>query len=196
MVDTRESLMSAASALLAEEGPEALTVRRIAAQAGVSTMGVYSRFGGKDGVVDALFREGFDGLKQAISTTPESSDPLDDLRTCCRAYRSFALAHGTHYRIMFEGAVPGFTASDASLEVAAATYESVAERVRRCVEAGQLSGGTHYEIAASLWAACHGLVSLELLAKKPAILADDAPYERTMAAILRGFAPDPAKSTG
>lgn len=41
------TLLKAAGDLLAAEGPGALTVRRIAHAAGVSTMNVYSRFGGK-----------------------------------------------------------------------------------------------------------------------------------------------------
>ncbi|MGZ4674264.1 MAG: TetR/AcrR family transcriptional regulator, partial [Ilumatobacteraceae bacterium] len=56
------TLLKAASDLLATEGPAALTVRRIATAAGVSTMNVYSRFGGKDGVVEHLFVEGFHRL--------------------------------------------------------------------------------------------------------------------------------------
>ena len=71
MVDTRASLLHAASTLLAAEGPEALTVRRIAAEAGVSTMGVYSRFGGKEGVIDALLRDGFQALADAMAAAME-----------------------------------------------------------------------------------------------------------------------------
>ena len=56
---TSSALMKAAADLLASEGPEALTVRRIAATAGCSTMGLYSRFGGKDGVVERLWLDGF-----------------------------------------------------------------------------------------------------------------------------------------
>ena len=57
------------------EGPGALTVRRIAAAAGMSTMNVYSRFGGKDGVLDELFVDGFrrlgahDGGRRRAATT-------------------------------------------------------------------------------------------------------------------------------
>ena len=54
-----QALLDAASELLASEGAGGLTVRRIAADAGCSTMGVYSRFGNKDGVVDHLYMEGF-----------------------------------------------------------------------------------------------------------------------------------------
>ena len=187
MVDTREQLLTAASRLLAEEGPEALTVRRIAAAAGVSTMGVYSRFGNKDGVVDALFREGFEGLHAAISAAPAVADPLTDLRGTCVAYRAFARSHATHYRIMFEGAVPGFEPSEESRSVAKTAFEALVERVDRCLEAGILGGATAEQIAASLWAATHGLVSLELFGTTPDVLAGDDPYGRTMSALVRGF---------
>ena len=55
-------ILEAASGLLSEEGASALSVRRIATAAGCSTMGLYSRFGGKDGVVDELYAEGFERL--------------------------------------------------------------------------------------------------------------------------------------
>ena len=57
---TSRALLDAAHRLLADHGSEALTVRRIATEAGMSTMNVYSRFGGKDGVIDELFIDGFE----------------------------------------------------------------------------------------------------------------------------------------
>ena len=52
-----DRLVAAAFHLLEAEGPEALSVRRVAAEAGVAPMGVYNHFeGGKNGVVDAIFR--------------------------------------------------------------------------------------------------------------------------------------------
>src|SRR4051794_4316776 len=73
--DTREALLAAAHDLLATEGPGALTVRRIAAAAGMSTMNVYSRFGGKDGVLDELFVDGFRRLGETMRASPQSDDP-------------------------------------------------------------------------------------------------------------------------
>jgi AcrR family transcriptional regulator len=188
VVDTRDALLSAASTLLAKEGPGALTVRRIAAEAGVSTMGVYSRFGGKDGVVDALLREGFEAMGSTVHATPVTDDPLADLSRCCLAYRDFGLSNRTRYRLMFEGIVADFVPSDESIAVASATFELFADRVGRCIDAGSLTGDRH-EIAASLWATSHGLVSLELVGHKPDTIKDDDPYERTMVAVMRGFSP-------
>ena len=60
-------------------------MRRIAAAAGCSTMGLYSRFGGKDGVVDELYAEGFERLIDGdAARTPPTDDPLADLRAAAR----------------------------------------------------------------------------------------------------------------
>ena len=78
--DTGTAILRAASDLLAAEGPGALSVRRIAAAAGCSTMGLYSRFGGKDGVVDELFAEGFEHLCAAMQGLPTTASSLADFR--------------------------------------------------------------------------------------------------------------------
>src|ERR1700750_1948078 len=74
--DTREALLAAAHDLLANEGPAALSVRRIAAAAGMSTMNLYSRFGGKDGVLDELFIDGFRRMSEEMGDAPVSDDPI------------------------------------------------------------------------------------------------------------------------
>ena len=76
---TGQALLTAARDLLASESPTALTVRRIAAAAGVGTMNVYSRFGGKDGVLDELFGDGLRRLDEQMAAAPSTTDPLADL---------------------------------------------------------------------------------------------------------------------
>src|ERR1700710_1363418 len=96
-----QRILEAASGLLSKEGAEALTVRRIAAAAGCSTMGLYSRFGGKDGVVEHLFTEGFQHLSTAMTAVREADPTSVDLRSCSRAYRQWALDNSTQYLVMF-----------------------------------------------------------------------------------------------
>ncbi len=52
--DVERALVDAAEAVLVREGPAGVTVRAVAAEAGVAPMGVYNRFGGKDGLVSAI----------------------------------------------------------------------------------------------------------------------------------------------
>src|ERR1700722_1777590 len=84
-------LLSAAEAILIRKGPGGLTVRSVAVEAGSAPMGVYSRLGGKRGLVDALLMRGFDRLRATVEAGDEP-DELDRLRACGLRYREFALA--------------------------------------------------------------------------------------------------------
>ena len=185
----RQSLLDAASELLAEEGPGALTVRRISERAGCSTMGVYSHFGGKEGVVDALFADGFERLHAGMDRIRRTDDPLADLRRCGASYRAFAMANPTHYGVMFGRAVPEFEASEASVEIAHAALGLLEARVQRCLDAGVFdpSHGDAVGIAHGVWGTVHGLVSLELAG----VGSEPHPaqrYERTLEALYAGLA--------
>src|ERR1700678_6974 len=102
--DLPRELVAAAEAVLVRDGPGALTVRAVAAEAGIAPMGVYNRFGGKDGLVHALLIIGFDRLRASIESGDEP-EMLDRLRACGLRYRTFALANPNIYAIMFEDAI-------------------------------------------------------------------------------------------
>ena len=159
-------ILQAASTLLSTEGPSALSVRRIAAAAGCSTMGLYSRFGGKDGVVDELYAEGFERLIDTMEAKPRTDDPVADLRNGAHHYRATALANATHYMVMFGGAVPGFEPSPASHALAHHAFECFVAKVTLCTDAGRLEGDPA-EIAEMLWGSIHGFVMLELVGLNP-----------------------------
>src|SRR5260370_9083456 len=61
--DVERELLAAAEAVLVRDGPGGLTVRAVAAEAGIAPMGVYNRLGGKVGLVDPLLIKGFDRLR-------------------------------------------------------------------------------------------------------------------------------------
>ncbi len=159
--DTRRALLDAAHDLLATEGPGSLTVRRIAAAAGMSTMNVYSRFGGKDGVLDELFTDGFRRLDAAMGEDPDSDDPLADLHRCSRTYRRFARENPTYYSLMFDRVVPDFLPSEGAQAAALGTLQQVQRRVERAIAVGALRDGDSFASASARWACEHGLVSLE-----------------------------------
>jgi AcrR family transcriptional regulator len=187
-------LLRAAGEVLASEGPAALTVRRIAAVAGVSTMNVYSRFGGKDGVVDHLYIEGFARLRAAMEATPATPDPMFDLRCAGEAYRRFAHEHPTYYTVMFD-AVVEFQPSVTAIEHASGTLGLLADRLQRAMDAGVLALADPVVTAASVWAACHGVVSLERRAVGPPGLDWEAVYRSTTMALMSGLTIGPLHVT-
>ncbi len=181
------TLLKAAGDLLATEGPAALTVRRIATAAGVSTMNVYSRFGGKDGVVEHLFVEGFSRLGEAMNAGQASDDSIADIRVCGLAYRRFAIEHQTLYSVMFDRVVPDFQPSIDAQVLAGSTLQLLATRLDRAMTAGALRSADPLRTAALVWATCHGVVSLELKAVGPAAIDWPAVYDDAMGMIIRGL---------
>src|ERR1700748_3834924 len=104
--DIERELLAAAEAVLVRDGPGGLTVRAVAAEAGIAPMGVYNRLGGKDGLVDALLIRGFDRLRltvdNTLAATADEPDMRDRMLACAASYRRFALDNPHFYAIMFE----------------------------------------------------------------------------------------------
>jgi AcrR family transcriptional regulator len=186
--DTREALLAAAHDLLATEGPGSLTVRRIAAAAGMSTMNVYSRFGGKDGVLDELFIDGFRRLGELMAEAPETADPREDLRRCRHLYRRFARENATYYSLMFDRVVPDFHPSERAEAVALDTLRQLQRQIERAMSAGAIRAGDSFAVATGLWALVHGLVSLEARTEGKLVDFDwDTIYDVTTEALVRGL---------
>jgi AcrR family transcriptional regulator len=185
--EVAQTLLKAASDVLASEGAAALTVRRIANEAGVSTMNVYSRFGGKDGVVEHLYIEGFTRLSDGMLAVPETDDPMADLSACGVAYRRFAQECSTYYSVMFDRAVPNYEPSPVAQERASKTLQLLADRLQRAMDMGALPHSDPLHTAASVWAACHGVVSLEMKVGGPPGLDWTRVYAMTTAGLVIGL---------
>lgn len=181
------AILRAAEALLEEGGPDALSVRRIAERANVAPMGLYTRFDGKYGVVDALFKEGFAVLAATIHATAADPDVVGAFRRAGSAYRELAREHPARYRLMFLHAVPGFTPSASAIETANDAFQALVGAAARCVDAGVLRPAEPAAIAQQVWATCHGWVSLELSGINFAEDLD-AGYEELLDLVLRGLA--------
>jgi AcrR family transcriptional regulator len=182
------TLLKAASDLLAAEGPGALTVRRIASAAGVSTMNVYSRFGGKDGVVEHLFVEGFTRLGEGMRTVVETDDPIADMMACGLSYRQFAIDNPTLYSVMFDSVVPDYRPTIEAKLIAGATLELLADRIGRAMASGVLRSADRMQTAALVWATCHGVVSLELKTEGSMDIDWPAVYQQALGMIVKGLA--------
>jgi AcrR family transcriptional regulator len=180
----RRTLLDAASRLLVAEGPGALTMRRVAGAMGCSTTVLYTMFGGKEGLADALYREGFERLRRRLEAVADDDDPLARLGALARAYRANALAERAYYGVMFQQAIPGFQPSAASLTAAGASLEVLARAVRAAMDAGALRAGDPQPVAEVLWAAVHGVVSLELAGHLPGPGAAERFQTLTSAAIV------------
>src|SRR5215218_9979060 len=184
-------LVDEAGRLLVERGPAGLSLRKVAEAAGTSTMTVYTRFGSKQGLLTAMHREGFRRLGTALSEASEETDPAAALLEVGRAYRRSALAGRTLYGLMFGPPVEGLEPSAEDEAAAASTYQPLVAAVRRCCDAGVLTGDPE-RIARHLWTVTHGAVSLELAGRLPTLGQDpEQAYEEALVAAAAPFLMSP-----
>ena len=71
----RDAVVDAVVKLLRHEGPTGVTIRGVAAAVGVSRQVVYTQFGSLGGLVDVLYRKGFDGLRAAAGRHSRPASP-------------------------------------------------------------------------------------------------------------------------
>ena len=185
--DVERELTAAAEAVLVREGPGGLTVRAVAAEAGIAPMGVYNRLGGKDGLVDALLIKGFDLLRAACDAAagPDATARFFD---CGRRYREFALANPHFYAIMFEDAIPHEFDNPEVAEHADAAFHTLVRMVEVSAAAGVIAAANPVDVAQQIWSTVHGAVALEL---KGLIQTEDpaATYRGSLDTLFRGLAP-------
>jgi AcrR family transcriptional regulator len=166
--EVRERFIAAGLRVLHEHGATELTVRRVAEAAGSSTMGIYSRFGGRAGMLEGIYRRGYEQLGAALAAADEGGsddgrDPLDRIVELSLAYRRFALANPALYALMFERPLAGFD-PPAGLrdETRNMTFPLLLDAVAAAQRAGTLRGAEPADPAYLIWTATHGMTSIEL----------------------------------
>ena len=169
VADFRERLCDAAERLFAEKGPEAVTMRQLAAELGVSPMTPYRYFKDKDDILAAVRTIGFDRFAEALETAyAKPASARSKGAAVGEAYVNFAFEHPQTYKLIFDLNQPNGEEYPELVRAGARAHASMSHYVRGLVEAGVMVGDPE-EIGMMFWAASHGAVSLVLAGK----LAED-----------------------
>jgi AcrR family transcriptional regulator len=151
--------------LLEGEGPEALTMRRLADRLGIRAPSLYKHLPDKAALEAAIIATGLEEAAAAFEAAVDgAADPLPALAA---AYRGFALAHPHLYRLMHDGPLPRQQLPPGLEDRAAAPVLRVAGGRAR---------------ARALWAFAHGMVMLELDHRFPPDADLDAAWQAGVAA--------------
>ncbi|MFH9043595.1 TetR/AcrR family transcriptional regulator [Streptomyces sp. NPDC017966] len=129
---TRDRIVKAAAGLLRDQGPAAVTTRRVAQEAGLQPPALYRFFQGKDDLLVAAVEQVFADHVAGKQATAPSDDPVEDLRAGWNTQISFGLAHPYVYGLLLDPA----RARDTPAQVKGVLV--LAERVRRIAAAGRL----------------------------------------------------------
>src|SRR5690242_6397276 len=135
--DTQAVLLTAAGKLLAEEGVQALSVRRLADEVGVTTRAVYSVFGDKAGLLRALFRQMAETMRRHHEAVLVREDPAEEIVELALAYRAAALEEANLFGL-YGRPTPGLALEPEDLVLAYRSFDRVVAALVRCADAGRL----------------------------------------------------------
>ncbi|MGW9526466.1 TetR/AcrR family transcriptional regulator [Paenibacillus terrae] len=157
----RKNVIDAACILLAEEGPEAVTVRRVAQKLSCSTKIIYSIFGSKDGLANEMYLDGCRLLAETFQQVPNTDNVLADLKALGWAYWQFAQLHSAYYKMMFGGALSDFKPDEQSLEGTTTALSRILQTVIHAMKQGELAEQDPILVVRMLWSALHGVIHLQ-----------------------------------
>jgi AcrR family transcriptional regulator len=157
MDDAKTRILTASTELFLEGGYDALSVRAIAARADLSTIGIYNHFQGKQGILDALYAEGFERVAQGMDV--QDPDPKAALLQACHNYLEIAERFPAHYDLIYGKSVSTYKPSPEARAVGVRAFEGLQALIARLVPHGT-GDAARLDAAMQVWSVIHGFVSL------------------------------------
>lgn len=157
-----ERVLAAARRVLANDGLAAVSMRTVAAEAGITATAIYRHFKDKDTLLQVLIREQYELFLEYLAAPPSASTPLDRLMAAFDRYLDFALEHPNGYELLFI-APHGISIDHYPTDFVSGRsrgFRLLKSAVEACIRAGEIRDGDAADIALDFFAHAHGLVML------------------------------------
>lgn len=154
-------IVEAARRLFAEGGAQAVSMRKVAALAGISPMAIYRHFPSRDALLKRIGDDSFDAIARHWNARRRGGDVLARLLATQRIYLDYALAHPYLFAHAFASQRGDARRFPEDFKAGhSPTLNVVQDVVVEAQQAGALRAGDPWDIAMSLWAHAHGLIAL------------------------------------
>lgn len=190
----RVRICSVAAKLFVDEGPAAVTMRRLATELGCGTMTLYRYYDNKEEIITAVRTR---GMHQMVETLENALNTPGDGRTRSHrvrdAYIDFARRDTATYRLMFE--YPETNRDDpAYREAHARMWRCISADTKVMIDEGILETDAPI-LGHQVWAALHGAVMLEIAGLLPEGFDAASLHTRTFSALMKSAHPSRKKNT-
>jgi AcrR family transcriptional regulator len=161
--DLRRALLEAAVRTLQKHGFDALTLRAVGEELGVSRSALYRHFADKSALLTAVAAEGFRTLRlDLLAAWAGGGKGVAGFEAMGEAYVFFGVNNPWHYRVMFGG---GFELEESNPELAEAGANAFLALVDALVEQqaqGLVRQDEPQTMARFIWAMVHGIAMLAI----------------------------------
>ncbi len=186
----RAALIESATAILRDEGLDALTLRAVARRAKVSQTAPYRHFADRAELVAAVAEAGFRALHaEMLESVSKARGGRRGLQALGLGYVRFAMRHPQEYRLMFGSGAPLRRVQEGYRDAATGVFELLRHGIARLQDAGLVKRGDSREIAMSAWALVHGVAMLALDELIPEGKSVDQIAEQATEILMFGMAP-------
>lgn len=164
--EVRASILDAAWEMVATEGWQSFSIRKIADAIEYSVPVIYSHFENKDAILLEFNRKGFQLLAEALAKAKAGqANPADEIRAMGRAYWHFAFANKEYYQLMFGLGIP--TCDTVSMSPAMSDFkEVITGSIVAMVPEGKKPVFDPFLKYQSFWSMLHGLVSINMVVRE------------------------------
>jgi AcrR family transcriptional regulator len=177
--DLRSALIEEGLAQLDVKAPDAVSLREIARNVGVSATAVYRHFPDKAALLDALCGVGGERLAEAFQEAmSEATDQRAAFRAMGRAYVKFALRHPSIFRLMMTQARKSDGERNALADATAKPFGMLSETLNALMPADASKKDRKIR-RLQAWSMVHGLAMLMLDGQVP---ADEALVDQVITA--------------
>jgi AcrR family transcriptional regulator len=184
----RTRICQAAAKLFVDEGPAAVTMRRLATELGCGTMTLYGYFDNKEEIITAVRTRGMHALSEALENALDTKgDGRERSRSVRDAYIDFARTNTATYRLMFE--YPETDRNDPAYRQAhARMWRRIAADMQVMIDEGFIDADPAI-LGHQVWAALHGAVMLEIAGLLPDGFDAATLHARTFVALMDAARP-------
>ena len=155
----REKVIKAAVKYVADNGPDGLSFRQIAADAGVSHQAPYHHFGDRSAIFGEIALEGFRKFAAVIGAPARADEDTENCVRLCERYVDFAIANKGHFRVMFRADLCQMHESPETQKAADDAFATLLEAVSEMV--GDSASIDEIRVqATAMWSLAHGLATL------------------------------------
>lgn len=189
VAEFRDRLCEAATELFAKKGPDAVTMRELAARLGVSPMTPYRYFRDKDEILAAVRARAFDRFAEQLEKAFAKPGTAEERAGATgQAYIRFAFREPNAYRLMFDLSQPDEDHYPDLVRASARARATMTRHIPGLIAEGLLDGDPE-TIGHAFWAAIHGAVVLHLAGKLGSKSDFDRIVREATRALAQGFAP-------
>lgn len=187
----RKFVVDAAATLLQEEGPEAVTVRKVSQKMGCSTKIIYSLFVNKEGLAQQLYLDGCKLLANEFEGTPQAADPAQQMLNLGETFWQFGQRYSSYYKLMFGGAFSDFKPDEESMHGTITAMRQLLTVISNAQEKGLIPDQYDTEsVIRIFWASLHGVIHLYFGGHLGDIQSAHAVYRQTLSLIVSSLLPD------